>query len=288
MLLATAQTELFLLVFSLLVPCGIVALGLAGVFRGVEADLGQEVHKKADALLTIPAVLVIAGLCAAVAHVGYPAHIFGMASGFGASPLSNEIVVAGVSSVAALVYWIVSLAKHPQASVHKAFGAVVLALGVLTAIMTGFAYMMPTIPTWNTPLAWAGQLFNALMGGGMLAALVLAAAGVKSDFRTMKLVAACTAVGVVGAAVCVLAQGAVASGAVSSAGATLAAAMGSYYGFAVAAIVCAVAGLAAWLVPASKGKENVAFMVVALVLIAIALVLIRIDFYGIFLSVGLQ
>lgn len=286
MLFQTAQSEIFLLIFSLLVPCGIVAMGVAGLVRGTAEGLDESAGKRFEKLLVVPAAFIVVGLIAAVAHVGYPAHIFDMANGFGMSPLSNEIVVAGCSAVVALVYWIVSLAKHPSERYHRGFGVAVLILGIFTAVMTGFAYMMPTIQTWNTPLAWIGQFFNACLGGSVLGALVLEISDVREKSAT-KVLAIAAMVAAAGAAVCVFAQGSVASGAMTSAGATLASSMGAYYGCAVAALVCMVAAVAAWLVPARKGKANVASIVVALVLVAIALVLIRIDFYGIFLTVGI-
>ena len=174
-MLTAVSTELPLLVFSILVPCGLVALGLTGCLRGFCGT--QSDARKADALLLIPGVLVLAGLAASVFHLGAPGNMLGMFAGIGTSPLSNEIACAGVSIVVAAVYVIAALAKHPGTGFHKAFGVATLALGLLTAVMTGLAYSIRTIPTWNGAFGWVGQLGLALIAGAAVAALVMALSG---------------------------------------------------------------------------------------------------------------
>ena len=279
MLLANASSEVALLIFSLLVPLGVTAAGLTGVVRGFATGNEEEAGQKADMLLLVPVAMIVIGLISAILHVSSASHIFGMANGFGRSPLSNEIVVCGVSAV-------VAIAKHPAKGLHLGLGAAVCVLGLVSAAFTGLAYMIPTVPTWNTAFAPLGQLFAALLGGSAIASLLLAVAGYKEAKNGTLLLAACGIVGALGAIAVVFAQAGVASTAMSSAGITLSALMGEYNTFAIAGSICAVAGVAAWLHAAFRNR-SMALYAVGCVLAVVALFLIRIDFYGIFLNVGL-
>lgn len=281
MLFETASSEISLLVFSILVPMGVTAMGLVGLVRA-SLGLDEEAAKKADTLLSVPAVVTIVGLIASFTHLGSPFHVFGMVSGIGSSPLSNEIVIAGIAILVALVYWIFTLVKHPEEAVHKVFGIALVVLGLICALFTGLAYMIPTIVTWNSPVGAISQVCAALFGGAVLAALVLALANAKVD----KALGVCALVGAAGVAVMLLVQGGLYGGVVNAAGLTLSAVMGQYWVVAVIAIVCAA--VAAFLVFKNAAKDGaVTMMAVAAVAALIALVLVRICFYGIFLSVGL-
>ena len=281
MLFETASSEISLLVFSILVPMGVTAMGLVGLVRA-SLGLDEEAAKKVDTLLSVPAVVTIVGLIASFTHLGSPSHVFGMVSGIGSSPLSNEIVIAGIAILVALVYWIFTLVKHPEEAVHKVFGIALVVLGLICALFTGLAYMIPTIVTWNSPVGAISQVCAALFGGAVLAALVLALANAKVD----KALGVCALVGAAGVAVMLLVQGGLYGGVVNAAGLTLSAVMGQYWVVAVIAIVCAA--VAAFLVFKNAAKDGaVTMMAVAAVAALIALVLVRICFYGIFLSVGL-
>ncbi len=285
MLFQTASHELPLLIFTLLVPMGLAASALIFIARGVAED-GQAA-KKLDALGAIPVVFLAVGLIAAFFHLGSPQHAFGMIGGLGTSPLSNEIVVAGGSIAVAVILWIVSMAKHPAGKTPLYFGVAMAILALATAVFTGLAYAIPTIIVWNSPCGWISQVFLAVAGGASIAALALSLAGV-NEGSLGKLVSACAVVGAVGAAVVVLAQGAIAADALSSAGTTLASAMGSYWACAVvgALLACVAAVLvAACFLKFEQPKPALAAL--ALVATVVAFALIRVCFYGTYLTVGL-
>lgn len=283
-MLTAASAEMPLLIFSILVPAGLVALGLTGLLRGLAK--GDANAKKLDMLALIPAVVILAGLAASVFHLGSPAHMFGMFAGLGSSPLSNEIACAGLSIVVAAVYVIFALAKHPGAGAHKGFGIALLVLGLACAIMTGLAYAIRTIPTWDGAFGWTGQLCLALLAGSALAALVLAA-GSSFDKKAANMLAACAIVGGIGAIAVVFAQGSAAGSVTSSAGATLSALMGDYTTFAAMGSVFAAVG-AGCVAACGRVKVNPTILAaVAVVCVAVAAVLVRINFYGIYLTVGL-
>ncbi len=103
-----------------------------------------------------------------------------------------------------------------------------------------------------------------------------------------KIVSLCAIIGAVGAAITVLAQGVIAADALSSAGTTLAGAMGSYWICAVvgAILACVAAALiAVGFVKSSSAKP--AATAIALVASVAAFALIRVCFYGTYLTVGL-
>lgn len=277
MLFETASHEISLLVFSVLVPMGLAGMGLAGFLRS-SMELSDEKAVKFDQMMVIPAVVTLLGLVAGFTHLGSPTKAFGMISGLGASPLSNEIMIAGVSIAVAIVYCIVCLVKHPAAGLHKVFGIALLVLGVVTALFTGLAYMMPTIATWNSPVSSVSQIFAALMGGAALAALVFACVGEQAG----KLVEMLALVGAAGVAVMVIVQGALFGGVQNAAGMTLAGSMTQYWLSAVVGIVCMAVS-----VVAIKKFPGVVTSAVAAIAAVAGLAMVRVCFYGIFLSVGL-
>lgn len=282
MLFENASAELALLLFTLLVPVGVMALALMACTRGfLAADGGAA--RAADRLATLPAVVMIAGLVCSFFHLGAPAHVFGMMAGLGHSPLSNEIIVAAIAIVIGVVYWVICLAKGLNAGGHKAFGIVLLVAAVACAVFTGTAYSMPTIPTWDTPYNWVGQLGLALLGGAVLAGASLAVAGYELDKRARCLLLGCGAVGLVAVAAVLIGQGAVAGAAAGSLGGLPAAVMADYASAGIGCVVLCAAGYALW----ACSRDRAALACVAAVCVLVGLALMRVDFYGVFLSAGL-
>lgn len=291
MLVQTASSELPLLVFTLLVPLSIVSLSLVAFVRGflpAEGDATTS-SKKVDVLSVVAVGLMLIGLVASFLHLGSPIHASGMLNKLGTSPLSNEIAVAGASIFLAVAYWVFNLVKHPSAGMQKVFSLILLACGLLTALFTGLAYAMPTIPTWDTPYATMSQLGLALLGGASLAAAILSLANYETSRKTETLLFAIGIVGCVLMIASVFLQGSVAGAALSSDGTTLASTMSDYNAFSLVAIALALVGMAAWLlgVLKMKGTSRGATVSIGFVLILIALVLFRICYYGIYLNVGL-
>ena len=282
MLFENASAELALLLFTLLVPAGVTALALMACARGFAGAEGVE-SRSADRLTTVPAVVMIAGLVCSFFHLGSPAHAFGMLAGLGHSPLSNEILVAAAAIVIGVVYWVICLAKGLGTGGHKAFSVVLLVAAVACALFTGLAYAMPTIPTWDTPYGWVGQLGLALLGGGALAAASLALAGFELDKRASGALVACGGVGLILVAAALIGQAALSATAVSSAGVLLGSVMADYATVGVACVMLCGVGLGLW----ACSRNRAALACVAALCILVGLALMRVDFYGVFLSVGL-
>lgn len=290
MLFENAAAETSLLLFTLLVPLGVTALALMACVRGFLPAAGAEGEpdRKANKMTTVPAVVMLLGLVCSFFHLGHPSSVFFMLSGIGSSPLSNEIVVAAVAIVVGAVYWALCLAKGLPASGHKAFGVVLALLALLCAVFTGVAYSIATIPTWDTPFNWLGQIGLSLLGGGALAAVTFALAGYAVERKAACALLACGALGCVLALITLIGQfGAVAS-VMSSTGLTLAAAMGDYAWVACVAALCMIASVVVWAIAlfAPKADPKV-LLIVAFVVALVGLVLMRVCFYGSYLSAGL-
>lgn len=284
MLFENAMNELPLLVFSVLVPLAVTACGFAGILRSGVADASEEVSKKADVMMTIPVVVMIVGLIAAFLHLGSPMHVFGMLGGLGASPLSNELVVAAVAIVVAIVYWIVCLVKHPTGGLHKGLGAICVILGIVLAVFTGLAYQIATVPVWNSPAGTILQVGLALAGGATLGGLVVAAAKYEIGEGTARVAGIIAVVGAVIAIIGLVMLDMAAAGVTTSAGVTLADALGQFIPVAVIAAILMVAG---GIVQAINKTNAAGKAAIAFIAVLVGAFLARICFYGLFLNIGL-
>ncbi len=170
--MASAMAELPLALFSTLAPMGAGAfLILAVLFSTAKVD--GDAAKRIDRFTAIPVGLVIVGFIAAFFHLANPLHAFGVFAGLGTSPLSNELAVGCVFAAAMLIYWIWAMAGSLKGGARKGLLWVVAVLGLVFALFTGMAYMIDTIPTWNTFAGPVQMLGFALVGGAAVAVLVL-------------------------------------------------------------------------------------------------------------------
>lgn len=157
-----------LVIFSLLAGCG----GSTLAFIGVSEILG--IGKKARIPAAITAiVLMIAGGCASVLHLGQPANIMAAAANiFSFSGISIELIALGANVIVAAVYLL--LARSGSEAPAKVVAIIGIVTGLLMAFFVGNGYVMESQPTWNTitlPLAYLGSglacgatLFAAFVG----------------------------------------------------------------------------------------------------------------------------
>lgn len=171
-----AFAELPLALFTTLAPAGAGAfVALACAFFA--ASFTDEQLKKIDRMTFIPFVVVLVGFACSFAHLASPLNAVNALNGFGSSPLTNEIVVGSVFVVIALAYLIVALTGKLKGAARKGFAAVVAVFAVVFACFTGFAYMMDTIASWNSPLLPLSIIGFCFAGGASFAAFVLALSG---------------------------------------------------------------------------------------------------------------
>lgn len=265
----------------------------AGAFIALAVALftvrfSEEQLRALDRFNLVPLILVLVGFVAAFFHLASPLHAVGVFAGTGSSPLSNEIVMGGVFTVVAIVYVALGLAGKLSAGARKGLAVATALLAVLFALFMGFAYMMDTIISWNSPLVPLQMLGFALVGGTSVAALVLALAKTEvavgdSAFKNTGLVLA--VIGVALGIGCLLAQanGVAAMENPLVSGAVLA---GNVTGLISAAAVLLVAACVACGF-SLRGKGAVGLGGLATVLAFAGILCGRLAFYGLELSVGL-
>lgn len=283
-----ALNELPLAIFTTLAPLGAGAFVVLAV-AACSLKLDGDALKAVDRFSLIPAALVLVGFIASFFHLAAPLHAVGVFAGIGHSPLSNEIAVGAVFFVAMALYVILGLAGKLTPKVRRPFAAVVAVLALVFAVFTGLAYMMPTIPSWNSPLVPIEMLAMALLGGTPVGMLVLSLAGAlekRTSHMVKSLAFMLVLIGFVGSAVALVGHfdmlGELWSPAV--AGATLA---DPVMPFMAAAAVCAVI-VAVLMGVACFGKKNATvFSAVASCVALAGVFLVRFSFYAVQMSIGL-
>lgn len=281
------MAELPLALFTTLAPIGAGAfIALAVAF--FTTKFSDEQLKKIDRMTTIPVVVLVAGFICAFFHLASPMHAFGVFSGLGASPLSNELLAGVVFAVLAIVYWIVALAGKLGEGARKGFSAVVAVMAVVFACFTGAAYMMETIVSWNTPMVPVAVLGFSLLGGVSLGVLVLALSGALEDAAKggFKMAAPVVLVvglvlGVVGLLVQVMSVSGMGNALVDGADLVTAASAPMWIG-----VVCMVVAAAAAFM-ALRNSKSTALAAAAPVLAIVGVFAARLAFYAVQLSVGL-
>lgn len=281
------MAELPLALFTTLAPVGAGAfIALAVAF--FTTKFSDEQLKKIDRMTTIPVVVLVAGFICAFFHLASPMHAFGVFTGVGASPLSNELLAGVVFAVLAIVYWIVALAGKLGEGARKGFAAVVAVMAIVFACFTGAAYMMETIASWNTPMVPVAVLGFSLLGGICLGVLVLALSGALEDAAKGGFKMAALAVlivglvlGVAGLLVQVMSVSGMGNALVDGADLVAAASAPMWIG-----VVCMVVAAAAAFMALCNTKST-ALAAAAPVLAVVGVFAARLAFYAVQLSVGL-
>lgn len=286
-----AFAEMPLALFSTFAPMGAGAfIVLAMAFSTVSLD--EDTRKRIDKMTAIPVALVIVGFIAAFFHLASPLNAFGVFAGLGASPLSNELVAGCVFAIVMLVYWIWALSGKMSNGVRKGLAWATAVLGIVFAWFTGMAYMIDTIPSWNTIAGPIQMVGFALVGGAAVAIVVLALAKCAdvlkaSTVRTTVLVVLVAGIvaGIGGLAAQAAATGGMGNALVSGA---------DLVGSAMMVIVCGAICLVgtgvcdAFAVRGANASALVGVSCGAAVLAIVGILMLRLAFYAMQLSVGLS
>ena len=273
-----AVHEFPLTFFTTLAPLGAGAffmLALSFCF----ADFSKDQLKKIDRLTIIPLLVALVGLIASFFHLANPGHALNIASTVGSTPLANEITAFGIFMIVAAVYWIVALAGGlKNNSARKGFALVAGILGLIAALFIGLAYAIPTIPTWNnfwTPLSIIGFTF---FGGTLLGLLITTLAGAGDASVKGKAGSIHFAIFTVGAVLSLVSV--IALWVIGSTLEVYPAA--SFVLFIILTVIGYGIGFAA-----IKISPLTVFVIVGVVLIAVAIFLARMCFYALQIGVGL-
>lgn len=287
----TAFAEMPLALFSTLAPVGAGAfLVLAMALSTAKPD--ADALRRIDRFTAIPVALVVVGFIAAFFHLASPLNALGVFAGVGRSPLSNELVVGCIFAVVMLAYWIWALTGKMPEGARKGLVWATAALGLVFALFTGMAYMIDTIPSWNTFAGPVQMLGFALLGGAAVGVLVLTLAGCAEQLKAGALKTAVLAVLVAGL---VLGIGGFAVQAMAASGMSNALVSGAdLVASATMAIVCGIICLVGTGVCdtfAVRGMGAGALVGVSVGAVALALVgilLMRLAFYAMQVSVGIS
>ncbi len=289
--MAAAFADLPLALFSTLAPMGAGAFLILAILFST-TKLEDDGVAAIDKCTVIPVALVIVGFIAAFFHLASPFHAFAAFTGLGTSPLSNEVLMGCVFVASMLVYWIWAMSGKMTLGVRKGLIWVVAVLGLAFAWFTGMAYMIDTIPSWNT-LAGPVQIVGfALVGGAAAAVLVLALAKRADVLKNATLKTAVLAVLAVGIVLGV--GGLIAQAATTSAMGNAVFAGADLVSGAMMVIVCGIICLVGtgvcdvFAVRGAGAGTLVGVSFGAAVLAIVGILLLRLAFYAMQLSVGLS
>lgn len=289
----TFMSELPLMIFTfcvLLGAGGYMASGIEHAVRRLPAGESLQdasvPNEKIDRRPVVYFLVIIVGFVAVFFHLASPVNAAFVLTGVGRSPLSNEVAVGMIFTVAALLYSFLKTTGRLRGAADRVCSIVLAILGVLFVAFTGAAYMMETIVTWNSPLNIIESVGLSLFAGAILAASlrVLLAAGFPSKAeRTALLVAAVTGfvVGFGALGLHVSQAGGLHSGMVQ--GSALVQVVMVPFAVSVGA---GLASLLVWLRMPSAGEAKKTLLIAVIVLIVISVFAARLVFYGLQLSVG--
>lgn len=170
---ATAFGEMTLVLFTTLAPSGAMAYVLMALPIVFRMKIEDTVRHALDKLLSIPILVTMIGLVASATHLGNPANVLYVLTGFGRSPLSNEVVCGVAFLGSAGVFWLTAFSKATESgkrdNLRRVIAAFISVLGLIFIGAIALAYDANTIITWSTPFTPASIWFNALTGGPLLA-----------------------------------------------------------------------------------------------------------------------
>lgn len=252
------------------------------------AGLDEVAAKKLDRLSLVPFLVACVGFVCAFFHLASPLNAFGVFSGVGSSPLSNEIVAGMVFMVAAAVYVVLAWAGKFSGGLRRGLACVCAVLAVVFSLFMGMAYMMHTIASWNTWTTPVQMLGFALVGGAVLEALVVAAAGLQDVVFATGAKRVLLVLGVAGVVLAAVALAAFLAGAagLSSPWAETAQLVPAVLPYAVAGVALLVVAVVL-LVAALAKKSPVLLCGVGTASVTVGILAARLAFYAVQISAGI-
>jgi anaerobic dimethyl sulfoxide reductase subunit C (anchor subunit) len=161
--------------FTVLAPAGAVAFLLLAVLiiRQREREAWVE---RLEHWLVMPLAVCMAGLIASATHLGTPGNALYVFSGWGRSPLSNEVTSALGFLVVAGVYWLASFSGRVPFALSRLWLGVSCGTALWLVANISVVYAIPTIPTWNSGLVPPGLWALAFATGPPVTLATLALA----------------------------------------------------------------------------------------------------------------
>ena len=281
-----AMSEMPLALFSTIAPIGAGAFLMLAVACFV-GSFSEEVARKIDKLTAIPVIATVVGFICAFFHLTAPLNAFGVFNNLGSSPMSNEIVMGCVFTVVAIICWLVLSFAKPSDGLRKGLLCVTAILGLVFCVFVGLAYGMPTIPSWDNVVVPICTLCYGVLGGGVLGLAVLRQAGIEDLAKTLQTaVMAIVIIGAVGSVVFFGVHMGMVSGMSNNMmlGGDL---VGSLMPMIIIGIILMLVACVMVVYALKNGKLTTGYAWCAVVIVAVGILLARLCFYGVEMSVGL-
>lgn len=133
--------------------------------------------KLQQAMLVIWIMMIVAFVMSSF-HLGSPWRGINAILRVGQAPLSNEIMSGGLFCGLGILHWLSCRYNKGSDLLRKWLLGLALICSVIFLWSMARFYMMPTVPTWDTPLTPIAFALTALMAGSALTALLFNRAGV--------------------------------------------------------------------------------------------------------------
>ncbi|UDJ80335.1 dimethyl sulfoxide reductase anchor subunit family protein [Kosakonia oryzae] len=271
-----------LVLFTVLGQCvagGLIVSGI--VWMNANDDrIGQVRIVRSQVLLW---VLMGMGFIASMMHLGSPLRAFNSLNRIGASALSNEIAVGSLFFAVGGVWWLVSWLGKMPATISRIWLAISMLLGVLFVWAMTRVYQIDTVPTWHNGYTTAAFFLTMLVGGPLLAALLLRLAGIR--FRASRFAALSVAAFIASIAVVMLQSQQL--GEIHSSVQQAVTLVPDYAMLQVVRLLLVALGLGCWICPLVMRKQpQVLSLLLGIVLVAAGEVIGRGLFYGLHMTVG--
>ena len=278
--------ELPLALFTTLAPMGAGAFIVLAIVLA-RCTFSEQQLRAIDKMTVIPLVVAAVGFVCAFFHLQSPLNAMYALAGLGSSPLTNEVLVGVAFMLIACIYLVLALAgKIGAARLPLAIASAVMAL--VFAVFMALAYTMSTVASWNSPFTFASLLGIVVTGGAAVGLCSLALAKAASSEQLAPARSALLALVTFGTVLAVVGIGGqlasvAASGNALVSGGELAAELAPLSIAGIVLIVAAAVMLAADLLKGVKAGPCIG----ACVIVAAGILLARLSFYGLYLSVGL-
>jgi anaerobic dimethyl sulfoxide reductase subunit C (anchor subunit) len=275
-----------LTLFTVLAPAGAIAFISMALLTIRSHEKTAEIERL-EHYLIVPLAACMIGLIASATHLGTPSNALYVLTGWGRSPLSNEVVSAlGFLSMAGL-YWLASFSNRIPFLVSRIWLAGVCVTALWLVSMISVVYAIPTIPVWDNSLVSYGLWLLALTTGPLLGVASLVFSGAPVPMSYLRLLLVISGVSLIAGLIVFLMQNSGLTQIKDSF--TTAEALVPYYGLCIIVYgILGVIGIVTMAVPVLQRKIpplRLAIMATALVLIGA--IFIRVSFYAMHMTVGL-
>jgi DMSO reductase anchor subunit len=168
--------ELPLVIFTVLAQCAVGAFILLGALM-LMGRLDEVTLRRLNRPMLIIWVMMGLAFAASTLHLGSPLRAPNALLRLGGSWLSNEIFFGSLFFALGGLFWLLTLLDKVSPQLRKALLGIAMLLGVAFMYATIHVYMIPTVPTWNTPFTPLGFFLTSAMGGALLAQVLLSLSG---------------------------------------------------------------------------------------------------------------